>query len=134
MKDKHHPTKHSYTVPYATGVPELSQISFPLLPRIYKLGIQTYVSDKLSDKTHGTKCLTMHTQIWKPFNNQTQIIVPKPQDKRFSHFMKNTCKNSILIPKCVCRLFTWKTYFFISSKNHISTNMTSIQYHNLSPV
>lgn len=122
MKDKHHSSlcyQHPWTL----------SISFLLLARIYKLGIQSYISHKLSDKTYGSKCLTICSWIWKSFNNQTQITVPKPQGNCFSHFMKNKCKISIPNPQvCLHVAYLNKIFFNFLQESHSNKyNLTTIR-------
>lgn len=125
MKDKHHLTKHSSTVPYAIGIPELSQISFLLLARIYKLGIQSYVSQKLSDKTYGS--------VWLyalRFGNlliiRHELLCQSPKISVSATLWKTHAKPASIIPSVSTGYFKKIIFYFLRESHSKKYNLPSI--------
>lgn len=135
MKDKHHLTKHSSTVPYAIGIPELSQISFLLLARIYKLGIQSYVSQKLSDKTYGS--VWLHAlRFGNVLIIRHELLCQSPKISASATLWKTHAKPASIIPSVSTGYFK-KIIFLLSPRVTFQEiqppQYTWTKYYNLSP-
>lgn len=121
------------TVPYATSIPELSQLAFCFWPEF------TSLASKATYHTNS-QIRRMGVSVWLYALGFGNLLIIRHKLLCQSHkvsvsaiLWKTNAKPASLIPKCVYRLLIWIRYFLIFFKSHIPTNTTSPLYVNKVP-